>query len=291
MIKLDPLLTFVEVVRAGSFSSAAERLGMPRSTVSLHVRNLEASLGTRLLKRSTRSLSLTDEGRELFEQAGDELTALTTALDSVRNRTGTLSGLIRLTAPVDFPTEFLATAVTQFRNLHPGVRLEIMLTNTSLDMVGDNVDIAMRIGERGGLDRVERRLQDVAWRFYASVEWVRKNGTPQTVGDIRDFISPMPGLRSLLEQTVLGGIRLPDGFIASDNHLLTRDLVLNGSGTALLPKGMFDEQIREKRVVTLLDHAIRATTRLNLTFPSRADMVPRVRAFADHLVRLFGAQV
>ena len=285
MIKLDALLTFIEVVRAGSFSSAAKRLAMPRSTVSLHVRNLEASLGTRLLKRSTRSLSLTDEGRQLFDQAGDGLTVLTSALDAVRHKPGTLSGLIRLTAPADFPTELLAAAVTQFQDLHPAVRFEIMLTNAALDLIGDNVDIAIRIGEPGGSERVERRLQDIAWQFCASAEWIQGNGEPDAVADIQSFISPMPGLRSFLEQSVLGGVKLPDGVITVDNHLLSRDLVLKGSGIALLPKGMLDEAITEGRVVTVLDHAIQATTRLNLIFPSRADMVPRVRAFAEYLLR------
>lgn len=290
MTKLDPLLTFVEVVRAGSFSLAAERLGMPRSTVSLHVRNLEASLGIRLLKRSTRSLSLTDEGRQLFDHAGDGLAVLTSALDAVRNKPGTLSGLIRLTAPADFPTTLLATAVTQFQALHPAVRFQIMLTNTALDMIGDNVDIAIRIGGRGGSDRVEKRLQDIAWQFCASADWLQGNGEPDTVADIRSFISPMPGLKSFLEQTVLGGAKLPDGPIIADSHLLARDLVLHGSGIALLPAGMLDEPIAQGRVVTILNHAIHATTRLNLTFPSRADMVPRVRAFADHFSGLFHAK-
>lgn len=99
----------------------------------------------------------------------------------------------------------------------------------------------------------------------------------------------MPGLKSFLEQTVLGGAKLPDGHITVDNHLLSRDLVLKGSGIALLPVGMLDEPITEGRIVTVLDHAVRTTTRLTITFPSRADMVPRVRAFADYLFRSFHA--
>ena len=99
----------------------------------------------------------------------------------------------------------------------------------------------------------------------------------------------MPGLRSFLEETVLGGTKLPDGAITVDNHLLSRDLVLKGSGIALLPKGMLDKPITDGRVMTVLNHAIRTTTRLNLTFPSRADMVPRVRAFADYFSRSFHA--
>lgn len=91
---------------------------------------------------------MTDEGRQLFDQAEDGLTVLTSALDVVRNKPGELSGLIRLSAPADFPTEFLAAAVTQFQDLHPAVRFQIMLTNAALDMIGDNVDIAIRIGGR-----------------------------------------------------------------------------------------------------------------------------------------------
>ncbi|WP_176085901.1 LysR family transcriptional regulator [Martelella sp. HB161492] len=289
MSKLDPLLTFVEVVNAGSFTGAAERLNMPRSTVSLHVKKLETSLETRLLKRSTRSLSLTEDGRRLFEQASEGLSILTRTLDSIRDRPGALNGLIRLTAPADFPSETLAAAMAAFQDLHPNIRFEITLTNATLDLVADNVDIAIRISRRGGTERVERWLQDIAWQFCASAEWVARNGAPQTVADIRDFISPMPGLKSFLEQAVLGEAKLPDGRIMADNQGLIRDLVLQGRGVGLLPKGMTDDAIADGRVVVVLDDAVLATTRLNLTFPTRADMVPRVRAFADYYCRLFHA--
>jgi len=287
MEKLDPLQTFVEVVQAGSFTGAAQSLGMPRSTVSLHVKTLETALGARLLKRSTRALSLTEEGALLFDRAKQGLQLLTGAMDMVRSRPDDLSGLIRLTAPADFPGGMLARAMVEFRRQHPAIRFEVMLTNAALDMIGDNVDIAMRIGARGDIDRVERHLTPVHWLFCSSPDWADQNTPPSEIADIQDFISPGSDLRAFLERFVLSGRKLPDGAIMADNQLMIRDLVLAGAGVALLPDGMCRDLIETGCLRPLLENAITASPPLNLTFPSRADITPRVRAFADKLTELF----
>ena len=287
MEKLDPLQTFVEVVRAGSFVAAARSLSMPRSTVSLHIRTLEAELGTRLLKRSTRAQSLTDDGQLLFSQAEDGLRTLIGAMERVRCDPQKLSGLIRLTAPADFPTEALAATISKFRQVHPAVRLEVLLTNLALDMVDDNVDIALRIGPRGDLDHVERKLSAVHWQFCASVEWVERNGAPVTLAEITEFISPSAGLRTFLERLVLSGRKLPAGGITADNQLMIRDLCLSDAGVAILPTGLCSEPIKAGRLVPLLQDTPTESPSLKLTFPSRADITPRVRAFADALTAQF----
>src|SRR5262249_22911635 len=143
---LNAVGTFVEVVRAGGFSAAARRLGMPRSTVSLRVRTLEESLGVRLFKRSTRVVALTEEGRALFEGAGAALGTLADTVAAIGSSGDELKGPIRVTAPADFPTRFLAEAIGSFRIQHPKVSFEIILSNALLDLVSDNIDIALRIG-------------------------------------------------------------------------------------------------------------------------------------------------
>ncbi|MXP26948.1 LysR family transcriptional regulator [Altererythrobacter indicus] len=287
MPKLDLVRTFVEVVQAGSFSAAAERLGMPRSTVSLHIKTLEGELGTRLMKRSTRSFALTDDGQRLFDQAAGGLQALLSALENVRARPGELSGLIRIAAPADFPTSFLAGAVTAFREMHPAVRFQIMLSSTTRDLIDDNFDLAIRIGNRGSQDRVERPLQNIHWRFCVSRERAGEMGEPRSIGEIDRFLSPAPDLRTFLENTVLGNEKLPSAEVTADNLALLHDLVLGGCGTALLPAGMCAEAIESGAVVTCLADKTVAVTRLVLTFPSRADILPRVRAFADVLSSQF----
>lgn len=287
MEKLEPLQTFVEVVRAGSFTAAAKALSMPRSTVSLHIRTLEVALGTRLLKRSTRSQALTEDGHLLFSHAKDGLQALIAAMDMVRSQANEFSGLIRLTAPADFPTETLAAAISRFRTDYPAVRFDVVLTNAALDLIGDNVDVALRMGVRGDLERVERKLSPVDWQFCAGTNWIGEKGVPTNLAEITEFISPAPDLRVFLERFVLGGRKLPVGMITADNQLMIRELALTGSGVALLPSGLCRDFIKAGRLIAVLqDIPIKAPV-LNLTFPSRADITPRVRAFANVLSAQF----
>jgi DNA-binding transcriptional LysR family regulator len=155
---LNAIRTFIEVVRAGGFSAAARRLGMPRSTVSLRVRTLEGSLGVRLFKRSTRAVALTEEGRALFDGADAALGALAETVTSIGAVGGELKGPIRVTAPSDFPTRFLAEAIGSFRARHPRVTFEVILSNALLDLVSDNIDIALRIGIGNPQDAVMRSV-------------------------------------------------------------------------------------------------------------------------------------
>jgi len=164
-MKLDLIQTFVEVVRAGGFTAAARHTQMPRSTVSLQVKMLEEALGVRLLKRSTRSLALTDEGQRLYAKASGAVDDLVQVFDDVQARDDTLSGLIRLTIPADFPTSLLASAITSFSEAHPAVRFQILSTNAVLDLVQDNIDIAIRVGASPAQTAIERRLLDIEWGF------------------------------------------------------------------------------------------------------------------------------
>jgi DNA-binding transcriptional LysR family regulator len=280
---LDQLHTFAEVVRAGSFAQAARNLSRPRSTVSLHIKSLEASLGTRLFKRSTRSLSLTADGQALFERSAESLDAVNAAFDIIRSRNDALSGLIRLTAPADFPTEALATALAGFRQHHPAVRVDVILSNDAIDLVHENIDLAMRVGNRGGGNRIERQLAPITWGFFASPAWLAMNGEPQTLAELRDFIAPSPELCRFLNSHVLDRPSLPRGVISANNHRLARDLVVAGAGVALIPHGVCVEALREDRVRAVLKNVPLRATPLKIVFPEKADMLPRVRALADHL--------
>lgn len=286
-MKLDPIQTFVEVVRAGGFTAAARRTGTPRSTVSLQVRVLEETLGVRLLKRSTRSFALTDEGQRLYDKASGPVDVLVRALDDLQAGDGVLGGLIRLTVPADFPTALLASAITSFTQAHTAVRFQIMSTNAVMDLVEDNIDIGVRVGVNPTQTAIERRLLDIEWAFYASTSWLERKGRPENISEVEDFISPQPVLRGYLEKHVLGGVSLPAGAIEVDSHALARDLMLKGFGVALLPQGLCQDAVMSGNAEPLLPHAGLRPTRLNLTFPNRADMVPRVRAFADHICAHF----
>lgn len=291
MEKLDPLQTFVEVVRVGSFSGAARSLSMPRSTVSLHIRTLEGALGVRLLKRSTRSLSLTDDGHRLFSQVENGLQVLVTAMENMRTNPEELRGLIRLAAPADFPTNGIASAISGFRQAHPAVRFDLLLGAAAVDLVRDNVDIALRIGVRGDLGRVERKLSAVSWLFCASPGWIDRNDVPTDLDGVTEFVSPSRDLRTFLEQFVLGGRKLPASAIMADNQLMVRDLAIAGAGVALLPEGLCAPAFETGCLVPVLPDMVNTAPHLKMAFPSRADMTPHVRAFADALTEQFKRQL
>ncbi|WP_343616584.1 LysR family transcriptional regulator [Novosphingobium sp.] len=288
MIKLDLLQTFAEVVRAGSFSAAARRMGVPRSTVSLHIQSLEASLDLRLFKRSTRSLVLTEEGQQLHEMAQAPLDHLAQGLHAMQGQHGALSGLIRLTLPADFPTELVASAITSFRRQHPLVRFQILHTGDRLDLVARNIDIALRMGDGSPPDAVERSVLEIDWMLCASADWVKRHGLPDSLAELGDVIAPGSGLRQFLERQVLSS-PLPEPAIEVDSLLMARSLVLEGFGCALLPTGMVEPMVEQGLILRLLPMVTLSPTRLKLAFPTRADMIPRVRAFADHLAQALQA--
>src|SRR5262245_51676506 len=158
---LNSLQTFVAVVRAGGFAEAARQTNTPRSSVSLRIRNLEEALGVRLFKRSTRAFSLTAEGAELYQRSAEALSSLTGALAGVSRAGGSYVGGIRMTVPADFPAGIVAAAIAEFRDEHPAVRFEVLLTNDVLDLISENIDIALRIGASNPQESLVRGAIDM----------------------------------------------------------------------------------------------------------------------------------
>jgi DNA-binding transcriptional LysR family regulator len=281
---LNAIGTFIEVVRAGGFSAAARRLGMPRSTISLRVRTLEQSLGVRLLKRSTRAVALTDEGRALFDGAASALGTLAETVTSIGAVGGELKGPIRVTAPADFPTHFLAEAIGSFRARHPRVTFEVMLGNALLDLVSDNIDIALRIGIGNPQDAVMRTVFSAEYGLFASPDYLQQHGEPTTLAEVRTLIVPPREMRSFLERRVFRAAFPADPAVQANNFLLIRDLATGGHGVGVLPVGLCTPDVEQGRLRRTLPDMTGAVT-MSLSFPNRADMSERVRAFADHWAR------
>jgi DNA-binding transcriptional LysR family regulator len=278
---LNAIRTFIEVVRAGGFSAAARRLGMPRSTVSLRVRTLEQSLGVRLFKRTTRAVTLTEEGRTLFDGADASLGALAETVTSIGAVGGELKGPIRVTAPADFPTRFLAQAIGSFRARHPQVTFEVILSNALLGLVSDNVDIALRIGIGNPQDAVMRTVFSAEYGLFASPGYLQQHGEPTTLADVVTLIVPPREMRNFLERRVFRAVFPADPAIQANNFLLIRDLAIGGHGVGVLPVGLCTPDVEQGRLRRTLPDMTGVAT-MGLSFPNRADMSARVRAFADH---------
>jgi DNA-binding transcriptional LysR family regulator len=288
---LNQTRVFVEVVRAGGFAAAARRLGLPKSTVSARVQALEARLGAQLLKRSTRHLSLTAEGTAYFETVAGAVDTLVDAEAASTAEHGVLSGKIRFTAPLEFPREALTMALASFSRDHPRVGFEVILTNQPLDLVTDNIDLALRGGDPGGAGLIIRKVGVIAWGLYASPGYIERCGRPETLEHLSDhdllLFSSSSQSRALRAGDPLHG---HEPRIASDNFAFLRRLAATGVGIAAIPHPMVERDVARGRLERVLEAWNGEPSALHIVFPSRRDMTPRVKAFADHLADALAGQ-
>ena len=282
---LNQTRVFVEVARAGGFGAAARRLGLPKSTVSARIQSLEQRLGAQLFKRSTRQLALTDEGKAYFDAVAGAIDSLVNAEAASSSEKGVLSGKIRFTAPLEFPRDAITSALASFLQKHPRVRFEIMLTNRPLDLVAENVDLALRGGDPGGAGLIIRKVGEIGFGLYASPQYIDRCGRPKSLEelgqhDLLVFVSPS-------QSRVLRAAELLQGHeprIATDNFAFLRRLVVAGIGVAAIPDILVRHEVAAGRLERVLDAWSGDPSALYVVFPSRKDMTPRVKAFADHLI-------
>ncbi|HEX7687676.1 MAG TPA: LysR family transcriptional regulator, partial [Burkholderiaceae bacterium] len=198
----DDLLLFARVAQAGSFSRAAERVQLPKSTVSRRIAALEKRLGERLLQRTTRKLVLTDFGRGVLDHARVLSEEVDAALAFALSRQARPSGRLRVSMPGDFASVALESALAGFARDYPDVQLEIDLSPRRVDLIGENFDLAIRMGElQGDAQLAARRLAVFGSGLYAAPGLLREHGVPLAP----EALESMPGLMLLSR----GGDALP----------------------------------------------------------------------------------
>jgi len=180
-IDLNNISIFIHSVRAGSFAEAGRRLGMPPNTVSRRVQNLEEELGTRLLQRSTRKLSLTAAGQQFYDGCSGSIDDIDRARVEVSDSVLEPRGTVRITAPADFFDYLEIEIASQFLKLHPQVHLDFLLSDARIDLIAESVDIAFRIGPLQDSSLVAQRLGNTYQYLVASPAYLGSAGAPQTV--------------------------------------------------------------------------------------------------------------
>ena len=188
MSRLDNLEALVSVVEAGSFSKAADRLGVAKSVVSRRLRALETQLGVQLLQRTTRTRSLTGPGRQFYERAVRILADLEEAEQSVADASAALSGKIRLAAPLSFGLHHLVPALADFMQQHPGIELDLDLNDRQINLVEEGFDMAVRIGELSDSTLLARRLGSTQLVTCASPGYLELHGTPAQPDDLEQHV-------------------------------------------------------------------------------------------------------
>lgn len=288
MDRIDMLRAFVAVVDAGSFTAAGERLRMSNKLVSKYVAALEQRIGTTLLHRTTRALSLTADGETYLAQARRALAgfdALDAALDSGQ---GALSGNLRITAPATFGEMFVTELTHDFLRDHPRVTIDLELTDRYINLPAEAFDIAIRIGNLSDSSMMSRRLgQTEAW-VVASPAYLAINGVPQVPDDLRDHQCIRDTNDSSFNRTsfVVAGkpisLALQARISVNSAGAVCR-LALAGEGVAIVPAFAVQSEVAAGRLIRLL--AAYATSQLDIQalHMPRPFPVPRVSAYLDYL--------
>src|SRR5262245_5862197 len=183
MANLDSILIFVKVAQFESISRAARSLGMPISTVSRRLSVLESQLGVVLLRRTTRRVSLTPQGREYFNECQEPLSLLQEAERVLTQSQKQPAGLLRITVPVVLSHDSFLQFLSGFLHAYPGVRVDLHITNTFLDLVAENIDVAVRFGDLPDSSVIAKRLGKNIRYVVAAPEYLKDRELPREPAD------------------------------------------------------------------------------------------------------------
>lgn len=257
MDMLQAYRVFLRVADAGSFSRVAEDTGLQQSQVSRLVAATEARLGVQLFRRTTRAVTITEDGQQLRERLAPILEALEHCEDEIRARRREPSGLIRVAAPSSFGRQVLAPLVQQFLRQHPKVRVELLMSNAVVDLAADGVDIALRIGRLPVNDYPTRRIGVVHQVLVASAEYLAAHGAPQAPAQLaqRNCLCFASGGQAPAwtfhhgEDSVT--VAVQGDLVANDADVLLQHC-LGGAGIAMLPLWLAQPHLREGRLQRVL---------------------------------------
>lgn len=286
MLDLNDIAMFVQVVRCGSFAEAARRLGMPPNTVSRRIQQLETELGTRLMQRSTRKLTLTSAGQVFHGRCAGAVDGLLEAGQGLMTGSEEPSGLVRVAATADFFDFFPMEWVAEFLAAHPRVRLDFVLSDAKADLIADQIDVAFRGGPLRDSSYVSRQLLGaLSYGMVASPAYIASRGAPGTLQDVANHdcvTSAHPSGRTTWRLTGPTGLEEDvqvAGRFSGNTALALRKATLAGLGIALLPPAMARVDVQAGLLVPVLPQYQRTSPGLSVLYPSRRHLPLAVSAF------------
>jgi DNA-binding transcriptional LysR family regulator len=286
---LDEIEAFVRVVEAGSFTGAAKQLGVPKSTLSRALSRLEDATRIRLLRRSTRSIALTESGRRFFEQVAPHVGGLRDAMTVLSDEDDQPQGLLRVTMPVDVAEALFADPITRFVARYPRIQIEIDASGRLVNLVEEGFDVAIRASSKlKDSSLVARKVAQTELHLFASPAYIARRGLPRTMEELAEhdvilFQTPsgradLAGLRPDKKQ--------PARIITSEFAFL-RSLVRAGAGVGPLPSFHAVGDCADGKLVRVVPEFARASAALYVVYPQAKHTPKKVIAFRDFVVETF----
>ena len=288
-LNANDLILFAQVMDAGSFSAAADRIGLPKSTLSRRISGLETELGERLLTRSTRKLAITDFGGQVLEHARRLAQETETTMAFALNRQATPQGTLRISFPPDFFEHALVTFLPRFSSQYKNVRLELDLSARRVDLITERFDVAIRVAHALPDDNslVARKLSTFYSGLYASPAYLAQHSTPQVPDDLGKH-------RGLLLMNSVGDVNpwrlsrgsdywegAPGCMLSSNSLGLQRTMGVQGMGIVGLPDVLACPLVKQGSLVSILPGWQLPQAFVWCVTPGRRLLSPATRAFID----------
>lgn len=287
---LNASLVLVRVIQCGSFTKAARLLEMPISTVSLKVAQLERSLGVSLLRRTTRKLQLTPAGEVYFQSAAKALEALDEAAALTREAQAEVQGRLRMTAPVEIGMSRLAEVVGQYTAKNPKVHVELLLTDRRVDLIGERVDLALRMGDLKDSGLISRKIGASGFSLYASPKYLKSKGEPKIPCDLAEhrclsFTNlPNPGEWHLKKGDSTQRVRV-NGPLSANNLVALQRMTVEGHGVAMLPSFLCEASQSRGELRQVLPGWGSKTTNVSLVYPAQRFVSRALRELINHIIQ------
>jgi DNA-binding transcriptional LysR family regulator len=295
MDHLSAIRTFIQIADQGSLTRAAEALDLSRAMVSRHLESLERWLGTRLLHRTTRRVSLSEAGQEALPRLRQMLELATDVQSLAGARRTEPTGKLRITTSLSFATSSLTQAMVEFQVRYPRIEIELLTIDRAVDLVGERIDLAVRITNHLDEGVVARRLATCRSVLCAAPAYLKRRGAPHRPDDLtaHECITHSFGTRAEYRLRKAGRLTTVavKGSISSNETLVLRQAALAGAGIAMLPTYFVRDDLAEGTLVRLLPDHEPEPLGIHAVFLSRQHQPQPLKLLIDFLAERFGGEV
>jgi DNA-binding transcriptional LysR family regulator len=290
---LTCMRAFATVVETSSFTGAAERLDMSKAMVSKYVGVLEDHLGTRLLNRTTRRLSLTESGQAYYERCVEIIADVAEAEQAAGQLTAIPRGTLKIAMPVSFGTNKIGPLLTEYIRQYPEVKLDLALADRKVDLIEEGYDLAIRIGSLPESGLIARKLAVDRTAICAAPSYLKQHGTPQKPEDLRahaclNYTYSSSGDEWYLKNDNEERVVPTSGPIRVNNGDMLRLAAISGGGIVWGPRFIVEDDLRSGRLVEVLTNYSTIELGIYAIYPSRKHLSAKVRTFVDFLVEKLG---
>lgn len=289
MDDLNAVLVFLKVAEQGGFVAAARSLDLPKSTVSLKVNELEQRLGVRLFHRTTRRVSLTEEGRLYYENCLPILDALHEADDAIASLQRHPQGVIRVTATILFVQTVLAPNLPEFLLTYPDIRVILHAATEYKDIVKEGYDLAIRIGQLDDSTLIVRRISTGRLKLFASAAYFKTAGEPRAISDLTSHSLLCMAHRQNKVTWTLHNEQQETVTLSFRPRLLSNDIapiyqaIVAGVGIGLLPEFLFQSELQHRGIINVLPQWSSAPVPISVLYPSRKYVPRKIKVFLEFL--------